>query len=558
MPARPFHHCLHLPETHPVSDRHAYWLLAFIMALAFALRAWMLQGLYMGPDEGWHLFMADHASLREVLAHGYREDVHPPIYKMLLSLLIPLTGRDPEALRWFSVVIGMALIPLWFAIGRYLAGNSYGIICATFMAFWQGPFIQSLVIREYNLMLVFLSGGLYLAMCWWDGHRTRHLWAYALAIALAMFSQYSAVIPVFVLGGLGSLALLWRRQWRDALAWIALHAALAGLFLASYLQHDWLHSGWNHSFYPLLFLVPRFLMMLSYLNGQANAVTGLLGLLLLLSSLYLIWHKHRPLGLCLVSVLFSGIGFHAAHFYPFDANRHGIYALIACAPALAYGLYLFLLTVIHHARWKNRATYARWSILVFVLLAFSILSIRDYTEFHSVNEFPYRRTEYDALLDQLSKSLTGQDVLIVDKQTMFAMRWHPDWKDERVEGDISYATWKGHPVLYPSHSALQSFDDDQQPTGGLQLDYRSLPLLLKRAEALYPPAEGRAYRWAFLGFPQSMENMYLLAEPCTTLFQKQGWVTYTDQGLQYNAPVSFIISIPSQRTESVIESCNHL
>lgn len=86
------------------------WALWGLLLLAFALRMHALGSQELTFDEVTSVFIADR-SPPEMLAYvrgAVRE--HPPLYYLLLSLWMPLVGKSEFAVRYLSVIIGMATV----------------------------------------------------------------------------------------------------------------------------------------------------------------------------------------------------------------------------------------------------------------------------------------------------------------------------------------------------------------------------------------------------------------------------------------------------------------
>ncbi len=116
-----------------------YGVLLLIVLLAFARGAYDLGGQSLWWDESLSLYRATHSvpfilSNQIILSDGFIEaptiDNHPPLYFLLLHSAIGLFGQSEFALRLPSLIFGVLIVPLLFAVGRRLANRSVGMWAA--------------------------------------------------------------------------------------------------------------------------------------------------------------------------------------------------------------------------------------------------------------------------------------------------------------------------------------------------------------------------------------------------------------------------------------------
>jgi predicted membrane-bound mannosyltransferase len=115
-------HALGLPFPDNMQRLRVSILLAAITLLAFALRAFHLDFQPLWNDEGYSIFFAtrDFATMLEHTA----VDIHPPFYYALLQLWMAFAGKSDVAARWLSVIIGVATIPLLYALASVVASGA--------------------------------------------------------------------------------------------------------------------------------------------------------------------------------------------------------------------------------------------------------------------------------------------------------------------------------------------------------------------------------------------------------------------------------------------------
>ena len=94
-------------------------VLSLLTLLALGLRLIRLSYQPLWWDEGWSLYFAT-TNVRNMLELT-AVDIHPPLYYLLLHFWIRLFGPGLISVRFLSVLIGTATIPLLYAAGRRLS-----------------------------------------------------------------------------------------------------------------------------------------------------------------------------------------------------------------------------------------------------------------------------------------------------------------------------------------------------------------------------------------------------------------------------------------------------
>ena len=198
-------------------------LLVALLLAAFAVRALSLDAQGLWRDEVDALNFATvpwDELLQKFTLHGW----NGPLYSLLLRGWIALTGRTAFAMRYFSLLCGLAAIALFYVLGRRLVGREATLGALPLAAF--SPYLvwyaQEVKMYTWVPSLVLLALYALERSC----ERPRWWWwaAVLIATSLAMYSHILAalLIPVEVLwfllhprrhrqawsGGLTVLALL--------------------------------------------------------------------------------------------------------------------------------------------------------------------------------------------------------------------------------------------------------------------------------------------------------------------------------------------------------------
>ncbi len=237
----------------PPLSRRALALLVLLLLLAYALRLFRLDFQSIWWDEGISLHLAT-SSLSEI-ARDRLDNIHPPLYFLVLKGWLGLTGVTAFTGRYLSVLAAMVQVPLVFAFTRYLMariqrgsgktrGHSPGLtlepvawIAAALMVISPLSIIYGQEIRVYALLPLVFIALLWLGERMITGDRldTRSLVLLGLVEWVGLHLHYIAVFGIAYIGIWGFIHFARRRSsqlWR----WIGLQVVvvLAGLpwFLA--------------------------------------------------------------------------------------------------------------------------------------------------------------------------------------------------------------------------------------------------------------------------------------------------------------------------------------
>lgn len=239
------------------------WLALFpIAAAALALRAWGLASESFWWDEYTSLTHLDAPSLWEFLSRNRSLDPATlPLYYTLEYLFYHYCSDSYLALRWLSIALNLATIPLLFALGKTLYDARAGLLTATLFAVSPIHIFHGQGIRMYVLMILIavLSAYSFLRVLqtnaprWWLSHLAANL-------LLSWTHPFSCLL--LVVEGLALLSQGWR-TWRRTALW-TLTNLLAILPAAVYLANvrfwpeettrDWLQMPGLREFLADLFV----------------------------------------------------------------------------------------------------------------------------------------------------------------------------------------------------------------------------------------------------------------------------------------------------------------
>jgi mannosyltransferase len=183
----------------PASAMAKWWPLVAITLLGAALRLGTLGSQSFWYDEAFTPVHVLRGSLGTTLHNVVHTENTPPLWYVLEWALSRVLGTGVVALRLLSALVGIATIPVAWAIGCELAGRRAAIVTAALLA--SSPLFvwYSQEARAYGLFVFTASLAL---LCFIRALRqptSRRLGAFALTGSLALLTHYFAVfllIPI--------------------------------------------------------------------------------------------------------------------------------------------------------------------------------------------------------------------------------------------------------------------------------------------------------------------------------------------------------------------------
>ena len=184
--------------------------LAGLTLAALLVRTYRLDGPSFWVDEGWSASLAQTPSFAD-----WTRDVHPPLYYALLSVW-GVWSRGDWWLRFFSVLAGVATIPVVYDLGRRLFGRATGLWAAALLSVLAIHVKYSQEARMYALVVLLFACALWgLAVGAREGRPVG--WAtYTAAATLLLYAH--GLAPVYVVT-LAVLMPLFARDLRDRTVW---------------------------------------------------------------------------------------------------------------------------------------------------------------------------------------------------------------------------------------------------------------------------------------------------------------------------------------------------
>ncbi|HEX5527196.1 MAG TPA: glycosyltransferase family 39 protein [Solirubrobacterales bacterium] len=325
--------------------------LAGLIAAAAALRFASLGIQSYHHDEVITAMRVLPGSFDHMLHEVRVSESNPPLYYVLAWGWSQVFGLGEVGLRALSALLGVAVVPVAYLIGRELTGRRTGLVLAAIAAFNPMLIWYSQEARSYALLVLFCALSFYFFLRALEEERGRDLALWALTSALALCSHYFAFFAVGIEAAWLLLALRW--SWRRVLPAVAavgaVGAALLPLIAA---QTNPTHIGWiEQSPLPTRLLETG----VSFLIGETGHViaepprdhfalipAALIGLALLLVAFRGDWREQRGAAIGLtVGLGVAGLAAVAALAgKDYVVERNLLPALLPLAAAAAIGFSL--------------------------------------------------------------------------------------------------------------------------------------------------------------------------------------------------------------------------
>ncbi|MGE5262200.1 MAG: glycosyltransferase family 39 protein [Acidobacteriota bacterium] len=412
------------------------WILLIVIVLiGAALRVVRLNLQPLWWDEGYSLFFAtrDFATMLARTA----VDIHPPLYYAVLQAWMVLFGKSDVTVRLLSVVIGVAAIPLVYALTHKLSGSRRVAITATvLLALSPLHIYYSQEVRMYGLVTLLCLGSMYLfvrllTLTPGTFQTTLFALAYIVVSAAALYTQYYAA---FILAAqvIAILILIPRHTCgtsRSLLHWLAAWVSIGALYLpwvvyAGPKLYTYVTAKVTHEAYspldPFTYAIQH---LVAFSIGHVTDWSWLLpasillvalafiGLVSLRAAVHATLPANSPAGtpasqpaphmllLSLYLLIPLALGFLVNLVYPFHPI-HNERLLLLAAPAL-YVLAAFGIDLL----WKRRAIFG--ALALFTVTVISATSLYD---FYTVPRYP--NDDYRPLISNLQSLSQPGDILL--------------------------------------------------------------------------------------------------------------------------------------------------
>jgi len=463
---------------HAWFESHTDLLAAFVLLVGFLARFRTASGTFLNPDEALHFRLANQTSL----AAAYKEALtaaHPPGLILLLYFWRNL-GASELWLRLPSVIAGSVFCWMfykWLAAATNRLTGFIGLLFVSLLA----PIVGiSAEIRQYALLLAFLTCALYFLDRAFAEKSAGPMAAFSLFLYLAMGSHYSAFLFA---GALGIYALLRIFAEHPPTPLVSLWAfgQMCGLGFGVFLYKVHLShlgmndsrtvmQGWMSDYYlrrsyydpahdnPVLFLITHSFGVFQYFFGQL-AMGDMVGLLFLVGVGFLLWDRkpaenlstRRRLAALLLLPFAIACAADLRHLYPYGGTRHVAFLIIPGVAGVSVAL--------------ARLAGGRWARgLAFALCILALCLIFGKPRPPRMDRADQRRAQMAAAMEFVRQNIPPQAMIFVDYQTdlilgHYLCRQQPIVLDESVAGFESFSCG-GYRVISANYKTAWMFSSE--------------------------------------------------------------------------------------------------
>jgi mannosyltransferase len=221
--------------------------LAALMLGVALLSVFFLSKQSLRLDESQSMWQSSHTTAR--IFYIVAQDVHVPLYHMMLHFWQAILGNDVAVARYLSLIFSVLTIPAVYKLGRYAYGQRVGLFASLMISL--SPFLNWYAneVRMYSLLtfLTVMNQYFFLRLM---RHPERNAWiGYTVTALLGMYTHYFFFM-VFVVQLV--FLVINRHLYNKKTRW---HFFLVGAFLiACFTPWIWyvLHLGSANNTRPLL------------------------------------------------------------------------------------------------------------------------------------------------------------------------------------------------------------------------------------------------------------------------------------------------------------------
>jgi hypothetical protein len=339
-------------------EPHLDWVAVGFVAVGLVVRLVLAGTSWLNSDEIIHFMAGDQPTLALAAQEGLACQ-HPPLHYWLIFLWRNL-GRSDLMLRLPAVLAGAALVWVGYKLLRSNSGSAAGIAALGVLTFAPELVLRSREVRGYIFLLLLVVAAVYCLERAWQKRSALPLMFYALLLALAMLTDFSAFPVVLALGLYVLVSVRVERPGGKFIAaWAAGQALLLVLGLVLYqtqISHlkgfgaqQFAREGWGRNiyFHPGSDSLPGFavhnlLALFTYI--AASPLLGILAAALFLVAVLIALLRPRAaqrrgdqrFGLLVLLPLLVALGMALTGLTPFGGSRHSIVPAVFCLLSVAW------------------------------------------------------------------------------------------------------------------------------------------------------------------------------------------------------------------------------
>jgi hypothetical protein len=207
-----------------------------VLLLGFGVLLHDVDHTSLWADEGWTIAATGEDNPLDVIDEWVVEDVHPPLYFILLNIWRQFTGDTIFEMRYFAVLVSLTGMAVMFRLSQALFSLRAGVLAALLFGLHDLVNVLTQEVRHYSLQLTLSATAIWLYWRFWQRPTRWRGLAFAVAGAALIWTHYWGG---FILLGLGLHAVLTR--WKIPAQILP--------FIYAYLGIGLLFSPWLPSLY---------------------------------------------------------------------------------------------------------------------------------------------------------------------------------------------------------------------------------------------------------------------------------------------------------------------
>ena len=461
--------------------------LAMLILAGTYFRVWGLWAFYWTPDEALVLLISSKPTIQQVLDAAIYHP-HPPLRYIVLHFMLKLSV-SPVILRSIAFLPGVAMIPLFFFVGRRTAGTAAGLVMATIATFSHAAIMLSQVMRTYMLGTFLISLGVLSFFEYWQERKKRHLFLWCISMTLALLSHYFAILVAISVGSVWLHRIYASRPRRTEFiraVWanvpIAIVAAVSYVIhLSSRNPYRWwinidkerLVAEFPDSFSDFVINAVR---LFGYLFLSPHALWAILLTVVGVAALWAM--KRKDVASVIILTFVATIALTLSDRYPFGGGRQSFYLLPFVSMSIGAALQ-FAWNWVRSSfdgstnsgsarRVSNRREYVSHLLLALFLFVFVstsfVIAQRDYERYRygrGSGELPVTRDDVYALMQHLKEHVGRGDVVLADGQSMAYAQLAAGHPPEPISGTVSKIQFEGLEFLYSNRNYSFSFNSEE-------------------------------------------------------------------------------------------------
>jgi uncharacterized membrane protein len=431
-----------------------------LILLALMARLVSAYSKFLNADEAMHYLLAMQPSFSD----AYRASLgtaHPPLLIVFLRYW-QMISRGEFFLRLPSVAAGTAAGWFLYAWLRDVRDRGTAIVALAIFLFSPALVYTSAEVRQYALLLCFMSATLYLLDRAISRDSAILLAASGLSLYLALLTHYCAIIFALCIAIYGFIRIVSAKpQLSVRMLWLASQAGVAGIaaFLwkthisvirhrsltqdvaESYLRSSLFHPGKENVF---VFLARANLRLFHFLFSEG--AVSVIGLMLFIAGIVLLFRERshvssnepssRQLGFLLALPFVINCAAALAGIYPYGGTRHDAYLAIFAMPAIAVAL----------AHWKPTW---RWAKPAAIFIALAVCNFTVTPAGAYIKPRNQRKELMTQAVDYLRTSAAPGSIVLTDYESGLLLSYYLCHKD---------ITHTGQPTGFFYHSQCGDYE----------------------------------------------------------------------------------------------------